>query len=161
VPDVRAAIVGSGPLMEDLQNYANRLGLADNIKFFGKRDDVEAILMRSKVFVMTSKSEGLSIAMAEAMSVGTVPVVADVGELRDLVIDGVTGYLVQPNRIDVYTDRTIALLQDPALWRKCSVEATEAARRHCDVAVVSKKWEQSLRNVISRASGLDHQEEKH
>jgi len=155
MPNVRAAIVGDGPLMADLRAYTEKLGLSDNIEFFGKRKDVEAILASSKVFVLTSKSEGLSIAMIEAMAAGTVPVVADVGELGDLVIDGVNGNLVEPNRIDEYTKKIISLLQDSALWEKYSLRATEAARRHCDVAVVSKKWQQNLGDIVSQASGAD------
>jgi glycosyltransferase involved in cell wall biosynthesis len=155
MPNIRAAIVGDGPLMASLRACAERLGLTDNIKFLGKREDVEALLVCSKIFVLTSKSEGLSIAMAEAMAVGTVPVVANVGELGDLVIDGVNGYLVEPNRIDEYTKRVISLLQDTALWEKYSLKAIETARIHCDVEIVSKKWQQNFRDVVSQASGVN------
>jgi glycosyltransferase involved in cell wall biosynthesis len=157
MPNVRAAIVGDGPLMANMKAKAGRLGLTDNIEFLGRRKDVKATLDCSKIFVLTSKFEGLSIAMVEAMAAGTVPVVADVGELGDLVIDGVNGYLVEPNRIDEYAKKIITLLQDPALWEKYSLRAIEAARIHCDVAVISKKWQQNLRDVISQASGVNTQ----
>jgi glycosyltransferase involved in cell wall biosynthesis len=157
MPNVRAAIVGDGPLMADLRACAERLGLTDNIEFLGKREDVKAILDCSKIFVLTSKSEGLSIAMAEAMAAGVVPVVADVGELGDLVTDGVNGYLVEPNRIDEYTKKIISLLQDSALLEKFSLRAIEAARTHCDVEIVSKKWQQHLRDIVSQASGVNTQ----
>ena len=157
MPNVRAAIVGDGPLMANMKAKAGRLGLTDNIEFLGRRKDVKATLDCSKIFVLTSKFEGLSIAMVEAMAAGTVPVVADVGELGDLVIDGVNGYLVEPNRIDEYTKKVISLLQDPALWEKYSLRAIEAARIHCDVAVISKKWQQNLRDVVLQASGLNTQ----
>jgi glycosyltransferase involved in cell wall biosynthesis len=62
VPDVHAVIVGDGPLRADLQRHAEELGLNRNIEFLGKRKDVEPFLSRSKIFVLTSKSEGLSIA---------------------------------------------------------------------------------------------------
>ncbi len=152
MPTVRAAIVGDGSLMADLRAYTEELGLTDNIEFLGKRKDVEAILACSRIFVLTSKSEGLSIAMAEAMAAGVVPVVADVGELGDLVIDGENGYLVEPNRIDEYTKKVISLLQDTTLWEKYSLRAIEAVKIHCDVELVSKKWQQNLRDVVSQAS---------
>jgi glycosyltransferase involved in cell wall biosynthesis len=153
MPGVRAAIVGDGPLQTDLRACANELGLARNIEFLGKRKDVEAFLARSRVFVLTSKSEGLSIAMAEAMAAGVVPVVADVGELRDLVADGVNGYLIEPNNVNQYARRALSLLRDEELWTQYSLRAIEAARRHCDIEVVSQKWSQVLRDVVSRASG--------
>jgi glycosyltransferase involved in cell wall biosynthesis len=157
-PSVRAAIVGDGPLMKDLRAYVNRLGLTDNIKFLSKRKDVEEILLCSKIFVLTSKSEGMSIAMAEAMAAGVVPVVADVGELGDLVIDGVNGYLIEPNHIDEYTKRIISLLQDQALWRKHSLRAIEDAKKYCDIEVVTGKWRRNLQDVVSQASGHCMQE---
>ena len=154
MPNVRAAIVGDGPLFMDMQAYTEELGLCDNIKFFGKKSDVEIFLSRSRIFVLTSKSEGLSIAMAEAMAAGAVPVVANVGELSDLVIDGVNGYLVEPNNINEYTKKIVSLLHDQALWEKCSNRAIESAISHCDIEVVSKKWRQHIQDVVSQASGF-------
>ena len=107
----------------------------------------------SKVFVMTSKTEGMSIAMAEAMACGVVPVVADVGELGDLVTDNVNGYLVKPNNIDEYAKKVISLLQDQVLWEKYSNRAIEVARSYCDVKIITKKWHQNLNDVVYQASG--------
>jgi len=154
MPSVRAAIVGDGPLMVELKSKAGRLGLTDNIEFYGKIKDVEKILAHSRIFLLTSKSEGMSIAMAEAMSAGVVPVVADVGELSDLVIDGVNGYLIEPNNINEYAVKCMSLLQDHALWTQHSRKAVEAARKHCDIEVISEKWRQHLRDAVSQAS--DH-----
>lgn len=154
MPSIRAAVVGDGPLIENLRAYADRLGLTDNIEFLGQRKDVEAILACSKIFVLTSQSEGLSIAMAEAMAAGVVPVVADVGELSDLVIDGVNGYLIEPNNINEYAEKCMSLLQDHTLWTQHSRKAVEAARKYCDIEVISEKWGQHLRDVISQKS--DH-----
>ena len=153
MPNVRAAIVGDGPLKAELRAYSEELGLAENIKFLGKRKDVESLLVCSKIFVLTSRSEGLSIAMAEAMVAGVVPVVADVGELGDLVIDGVNGYLVEPNNIDEYTKRVVSLLQDQALWKKYSLRAIKEVKEHCDIEVVTGKWRQHIRDVVSQTSG--------
>ena len=154
MPNVRAAILGDGPLKADLQAYTKELGLTENIEFLGKRKDVETFLARSKVFVLTSKSEGMSIAMAEAMSAGVVPVVADVGELSDLVIDSVNGYLIEPNNINEYAVKCMSLLQNHTLWTQYSRKAVEAARKHCDIEVISIKWRQHLRDAISQTS--DH-----
>jgi len=99
MPNIRAAIVGDGPQMAYIKDRTKQLGLTGSIEFLGKIQNVKTVLECSKVFVLTSQSEGLSISMAEAMAAGTVPVVADVGELSDLVMDGVNGYLVEPNNV--------------------------------------------------------------
>ena len=158
MPNVRAVIIGDGPLREELQSYSEELGLGDNIEFLGKVKDVESILTRSKIFVLTSKSEGLSIALAEAMAVGVVPVVADVGELSDLVIDGVNGYLVKPNSIAGYSERIVSLLEDHPMWDQFSHKAIKRAKEHCGIQVIAEKWKQNLRVVVSQASGHCKQE---
>ena len=153
MPSVKAAIIGDGPLMAEMKAFTDELELQKNIEFLGKRKDVEEILSRSKIFILTSKSEGLSIALAEAMAAGVVPVVADVGELRDLVIDSANGYLIEPNNIDEYVRKAMSLLQDRALWEKCSQRAIKSAVSYCDIEVVSKKWQRYIQDIVSRTSG--------
>ncbi len=153
MPDVRAAIIGDGPLRMDLQAQASRLGLSENIEFLGQRKDVGSLLARAKVFVLTSKSEGLSIAMAEAMSAGAVPVVANIGELGDLVVEGVNGYLIEPDNTTEYASKAVSLLQDEALWTRCSRIAMQAARERCALEAVSAKWRQHLQDTIRQAPG--------
>lgn len=158
VPSVRAVIVGDGPLAANLKAEVRRLGLSDTIEFLGKRTDVEAILQSSQIFVLTSKSEGLSIALAEAMNAGVVPVVTDVGELSDLVTDGKNGYLVEPNNVGEYTERIVSLLKDHALWQRVSLRAIKDVRVHCDIEVVSEKWRQYIAEAVYRASGCSVQD---
>lgn len=152
VPFVRAVIVGDGALMEELKAYADRLGVSGHIEFLGKIKDVERILACSKVFILTSKSEGLSIAMVEAMASGAVPVVADVGELRDLVHDGVNGYIIEPNNIKEYVDKVVLLLQHKILWHKLSSHAIETAIKSSSTEVIGDMWRQSIHQVVGRAS---------
>jgi len=152
-PSVRAVMVGDGPLMDAAREKANQMGIPDCIEFLGKRKDPETILATSKVFVLTSQSEGLSIAMAEAMAQGAVPVVADVGELGDLVKDGSTGFLIEPDNIEQYKERIVSLLSDRELWLRCSVDAADTAARHCGVQVVAGQWRRHLWKVIDPAAG--------
>jgi len=158
MPGVQAAIVGDGPLREDLRSHVDELGLSENIEFLGKREDVELLLAHSKVFVLTSKSEGLSIAMAEAMCNGAVPVVADVGDLGDLVNNGENGYLIEPNNIGEYATKATSLLQDDEMWMQYSCKAIEAARGLCDIEVVSGRWKEALQKTISQSSGCSIQD---
>lgn len=153
LPNILATIVGDGSMRANLQTYAEELGLTRNIEFLGQQRDVESLLIRSKVFVLTSKSEGLSIAMAEAMCAGVVPVVSNVGDLGDLVTDGLNGYLIEPDNINQYSKRIVSLLQNKPMWTRFSHKANKDAREHCHIGVVSEKWRQCLRDVVSQASG--------
>lgn len=143
-PSIRATVVGGGPLEEQLHQTARRLGIEDAMTFAGKRNDVPSFLQRAKVFVLTSRSEGLSIALAEAMTCGVVPVVADVGELRELVEQGRTGYLVEPGDIETFAVRVENLLSDEALLTRMANDAGALARRHHAVPAVAARWAQCL-----------------
>jgi glycosyltransferase involved in cell wall biosynthesis len=112
---------------------------------------VEELLGRSRVFILTSRWEGLSIAMLEAMAAGAVPVVANVGDLADVIEDGGNGYLVAQDDIDGYADRCLRLLADEPAWGRCSAKAVSAALAHSGVDVVASQWRRHLGAVIARS----------
>src|SRR6185503_1316842 len=67
-PATRAAVIGDGPCLMATREQVRLLGLENNVVFLGQRSDVDALLAMTKVFLLTSQSEGLSIAMLEAMT---------------------------------------------------------------------------------------------
>ena len=79
--------------------------------------------------------------MAEAMAAGAVPVVANVGDLGELVRPGETGWLIDPDDVLDYADRICALLGDTGLWTRMSAAARQAARDFNDVSSVARRWE--------------------
>jgi len=141
---VRAAIVGDGPQRQWLQGEARRLGISDNIDFLGQCDDVPALLARSKTFAITSASEGMSIAMLEAMAAGVPVIVPDVGDLRDIVTDGQTGVIIDPTVADDAADRIASILNDTQRLHTLSTNARQAAAAFADVQAVAAKWDAAL-----------------
>ena len=116
-------------------------GVAHNVEMPGRCNDVHAWVTQSKVFLLTSPSEGLSIALLEAMCAGAVPVVSDVGELGDVVRNGETGFLVPSRKPDEYEDRVLEILDDDTRREALSRRAAEVARGHAGMAAVSRRWE--------------------
>ena len=113
LPDLRAVIVGDGPLREQLETLVDERGVRGNVTFAGRTADVPAWLRRSRVFVLTSASEGLALSLMEAMMCGLPAVVPDVGDLRDVVEDGTNGYVVGTPTEGAFAEALIALLRDP------------------------------------------------
>lgn len=148
---VRAAILGTGPLEDDLRQQASALHIAGCVTWLGQQENPQNYLTQAKIFVLTSRSEGLSIAMAEAMVAGAVPVVADVGELSQLVHQAENGYLITPNDINQYADRIITLLHDPQQWSRCSAAAIKTART-CEVAAVAQCWRSCFDELLKPAA---------
>jgi glycosyltransferase involved in cell wall biosynthesis len=152
-PSARLLVIGDGPLLPAMRERAAALGLAARTDFVGRTERAQSLLGRGRVFLLTSRFEGLSIAMAEAMMMGTVPVVADVGDLGDLVEHGANGYLVEPNSIDAYAGRVGHLLGDRDLWERLSANAVASARRRVALGHVTALWQAHLDAVFRRATG--------
>ena len=85
VPDLRLWIVGRGDEGPALQQLCADLDLGDAVRFCGERRDVGSWLRVADVFVLSSASEGLPIAMLEAMALGLPAIVTEVGALPELV----------------------------------------------------------------------------
>ena len=153
LPGVRAVLVGDGPDADALKSLARRLGIESNVEFLGQRVDVDELLAVARVFVLTSRWEGVSIAMLEAMAAGAVPVVANVGDLADLVQNEVTGFIVAQDDIAGYARGAVRLLSSEDLWRRCSRRAASAlAGRQLDAT--AERWGRHLQEIIAQRREL-------
>jgi glycosyltransferase involved in cell wall biosynthesis len=150
-PELRVVIAGRGPLLETMKRRVREEGLSRNFCFAGHVEKVEGLLARSRIFLLTSKSEGLSIALAEAMLAGAVPVVANVGDLGELVVDGQTGWLVPSGDFDAHAAKIRGLLEDPEEWEKMSEAARRAAFENNAVETVVRRWRRILPGIAGGA----------
>jgi len=91
---VHLAIAGRGDQDEALRAQAAALGVADRLHLLGLRADVANVLAGADVFVLPSLSEGLPIALLEAMFTGCPIVASDVGDVRAALDEGRAGMLV-------------------------------------------------------------------
>jgi len=87
-------MIGDGPLFETAINYAEKIGLEDDVEFMGYRDDVNNQLKRLDIFMLTSSIEGLPNVLIEAQSMGIPVVSTNVGGARETFIDSISGKLV-------------------------------------------------------------------
>jgi len=111
---VRFVSVGQGPLAEALEAERSRLGLADGFRFLGYRDDPVRVLVAADVFCLSSRFEGLPIAMLEAMAAGLPVVATSVGGIPAVVTHQRHGLLVPPGDPAALAG-AIAALREPGL----------------------------------------------
>ncbi|KRT57666.1 glycosyltransferase, partial [endosymbiont of Ridgeia piscesae] len=147
-PEMRVAMVGDGPDRAELEALADELGVRERIDFMGKRSDVPDLLAKARVFGLTSRWEGLSIAMIEAMMSGVVPVVGDVGDLADLADSENNGFVVDPDDIDGYAKHIDALLSDAEMWQRFSSNARQASIDYSSVDAVAGKWQREFETLM-------------
>jgi glycosyltransferase involved in cell wall biosynthesis len=145
---VKALVAGGGPELDPLRQLAVSLKVQDNIEFSGEAQNVPELLASSRIFVLTSRSEGLSISMLEAMAAGLPVVVPDVGDLRDAVVNGATGYLVEPGRVDQYVLRIGELLSDEKLRARVGAEARTKAAELASRERVAARWNATLVSLL-------------
>ena len=132
LPAVRLVLVGSGPLDADLRRLVTTLELDANVVFAGSRGDVPDLLPAFDVFALSSRFEGLPIALLEAMASGLPCVATTVGGIPEVITDGRDGLLVEPADPGGLADALSALLGDPT--RRDEV-GRHAARRATDFEV--------------------------
>ena len=152
-PGLRAAVAGVGPLRDELVAEAKRRGLAASIDFLGFRPDIEQVYRSGRVFVLTSRYEGLSVAMTEALASGLPVVVSDVGELRDLVDDGRNGRLVPVGDIDTFAGAIEDLLADPRRYEQASAAARESVVERASVPRLTEIYRGILVSPEEEESG--------
>ena len=114
-PDAALTIFGEGPERAALERQAAELGLAGCVAMPGRSEAVLAEIERADLFVSSSRYEGFSNAMLEAMALG-VPVVATdcPGATRDLVKDGETGFLAAAIDADAIGAAMLRAMEDDA-----------------------------------------------
>jgi glycosyltransferase involved in cell wall biosynthesis len=143
-PSVRAVIVGDGEQRNSLSTLAASLGLTDRVVFAGSQADVTPFLRKSRLFLLTSDSEGLALSLMEAMMCGLPAVASDVGDLSDLVKNGVNGWLVPRRNISAFSEKIVSLLADPKRYQTFSRLAREHALA-VGLSAISARWERILR----------------
>jgi glycosyltransferase involved in cell wall biosynthesis len=136
-PDARLLLAGRGPLQGELQRRARTLGLENAVRFLGFRDDIPGLLQAIDVFVLPSLSEGLPLALLEAMANGKPIVATRVGGVPEVIADGESGLLVRPGSPDDLAAAVLRLLADRGLAARLGQTARErASRDHTLTAMV-------------------------
>lgn len=128
LPTWTLAVAGRGEEREGLERLARELEVDSKVVFLGFREDVGDLLHAADLFVHPSRSEGLPLAVIEAMSVGLPVVASDVGGIPEVVSDGVTGILVPPEDVDSLAAGIASLLADPARAEAIGETGRRAAR---------------------------------
>jgi sugar transferase (PEP-CTERM/EpsH1 system associated) len=136
----RLVVAGDGSQRAALQAQAARLGITDSVHLLGWRDDVHDLHAAFDLFSLSSRSEGMSISLLEAMAAGLCPVVTDVGGNAEVLGPGLRHLLVPPEDPGSLAERWEDLLADPARRAASARSAQQRARDQFDVSQMVRRY---------------------
>lgn len=111
-PDTKFILAGEGETKKRVIKLITSLGINANFDLLGDVKDVRQILSKLSVFVLASHTEGLPVSILEAMALGLPVVASKVGGIPELVEDGITGILIEPNHPEEFAAAIIQLLSN-------------------------------------------------
>jgi asparagine synthase (glutamine-hydrolysing) len=141
IPQLRVVIAGIGPMMDEVQTEIKRAGMDQYVNVLGRRDDIPALIKMCDALSLFSENEGSPNVVLEAQALGKPVVCTAVGGTPEIVLDGVTGFLVPRDDEVEMASRVVELLSSKSLRQRMGVEA---ARRIEQEFSINKLVEQSL-----------------
>jgi len=153
----KGRIAGDGPLLTELKKSAAELGIADRLVFLGSvsQEKIRQLLEVAGVFVLPSVPasdgdiDGIPVSLMEAMAVGCPVISTYVSGIPELITNGESGLLVQPNDPDGLALAIQRLSQDPDLYQTVSAGGRREVEDHFDLAKVGEQ----LTVFFSRSGG--------
>ncbi len=165
IPDVRLAIIGEddprahpggGSYRAELESQARRLNLENQVIFTGFRTDIPDLLAAFDVFAMPTWEEPCAVAFLEAMAMGKPVVAWDSGGTPELVVNGRTGFVVEPRSIPALADSLIRLLRDADLRRRIGQEGRRRVEQVLTPARMCESMSAIYREILSRRPSIRH-----
>lgn len=141
-PNTKLIIVGDGPLEQECIKLVNTLNLNDKIELVGSQKNSKAFCKMFDLFILSSHYEGLPYALLEAMMMGIPAVGTDVVGIKDLIIHGETGYLVEEGNHTQLAETVIKMLEKAETLTTLSMNAKTRAEVNFNFVRGIKEYEE-------------------
>jgi glycosyltransferase involved in cell wall biosynthesis len=149
IPNAFLLLAGVGFLDGELKKLAEDLQIKGKTLFLGRRNDIGALLELADAFVFPSFFEGLPVALVEAMFKALPCISSRIEVFKEVVTDGETGLLINPESVDELKDAMIKLYKDEDLRNSLGANAFEQAQTKFNAAVTARQWEDFYSKVKS------------
>lgn len=145
--NLRLEIVGDGSKKEELVNLCKSLNILDYVRFTGKLDSnqVEGEMLKSSLFLLTSKSESFSLVLVEASSLG-IPCISfdiDVGP-REIIKDGKNGFIIKDRNKELMKKKILEIMNSRDIRNEIGNNAKINAEKYYIENVVNE-WKKILK----------------
>ena len=126
-------LVGDGPEHLRVERMVKKLEISDCVFFLGNQEYVEDILPLADVFLLPSLHESFGLSLLEAMAVGVPVVATNVGGPKEVVVEGESGFLRDPEDVESMSEAATRILSDPDLARSMGEAGIRRAREEFHV----------------------------
>ena len=144
-------LAGDGPLLTEMTELAQALGIGSRVRFLGQRRDIPALMNAADACVLSSIYEAMPLVLLEAAASGLPLVATDVGGNCDIVLDGSTGYLAPAGDPEALAQAMLRLAALPPLERAAmGLRAREHVLANYDFDTVIEQWESLYTELLER-----------
>jgi glycosyltransferase involved in cell wall biosynthesis len=151
--ECRFQIVGDGSLEQDLRDLTGKLRIAGPVEFLGLREDIPELLARMTVVALPSLTEAMPLSLVEAMSMGKPCVASNVGGVREILVDGENGLLVEPDNPRALAAKIGWLLEHPDEARRMGEAAARTAAERFDARVMTEQLTRLYLECVQEKAG--------
>ena len=148
-PSSQLLLVGEGEQRAMLKARTRQAGLTDSVVFTGRVENVEDYLRAADIFVLPSTTEGMSIALLEAMAVGLPVVASRVSGTVDVIRHGENGLLFEPGSSTSLTDCIISLIESPNRQAELGSQARKTVEQHFSLDRAADRYVALYRSLLS------------
>jgi len=158
-PDVEFLVVGydmikDGYSIAELKQYAEQVGISQNLHFIGGRRDIADVISLFDVAVLASLSEGFSNVILEYMASSKPVVATKVGGNPEIVVHGETGLLVPPANADALASAILSILEDKEAASRFGNAGRKRVEERFSLDVMLKNYENLFEQVINSRGNI-------
>ncbi|GGI39828.1 N-acetyl-alpha-D-glucosaminyl L-malate synthase BshA [Mammaliicoccus stepanovicii] len=141
-------LIGDGPELQVARDRIKELGIENHVLYLGKQDKVNIFYQMSDLTFLLSEKESFGLVLLEAMLTGVVPIGSNAGGIKEVIKDGVTGYTVEVGDTDMASERAIALLTNPKLYKEMQTAMIKDVKQRFSSQVVADQYEASYQQML-------------
>jgi len=147
--DAVLAFAGAGPTQAEARTLAESLGVADRVRFLGARGDVPQLWAAADAGLLTSLSEGVSVAGLEAMAAGRPMIATDVGGNAEIIADGRTGRLAPRGDDKAIAEAMQQLIEHPELRHAMGRAARQRLEARFTQTAMHEAYDRLYRSLLA------------
>lgn len=148
VDDWKLHLVGDGEDREALKHQIDELRLTDKVVLGRSETDMKSVYGGASMLALSSRYEGLPMVLLEAQAAG-LPIVSFECKCgpKDVITEGVDGYLVEEGNVAALADRMLRLIEDKDLRKRMGQEAYKNSERFSEESVMAQ-WEKLFKEIV-------------